>query len=82
LLSCLEEEFGCMCGANTYLTPYPKEKGATAGGGAGRRGGSGKKKAGGSGSGGKTDGGSDSARAQGQGFSPHYDDIEAFVMQV
>lgn len=77
LLSCLEEEFGCMCGANTYLTPYPKEV---------EKGSSKSKKLNSSkkqkqkqkaeqaaGAGGKL---------QGQGFSPHYDDIEAFVMQV
>ncbi|OQR93849.1 nucleolar protein [Achlya hypogyna] len=41
LLSILEEEWGCMAGSNTYLTP----KGT-------------------------------------QGFAPHYDDIEAFLLQV
>jgi len=43
LLSTLEDEFGCMVGANCYLTP----------------------------------GGSPN-----QGFAPHYDDIEAFVIQL
>ena len=42
LLSTLELEFGCMVGANAYLTP-----------------------------GGKS-----------QGFAPHYDDIEAFILQL
>ncbi|EQC33644.1 hypothetical protein SDRG_08748 [Saprolegnia diclina VS20] len=41
MLSILEEEWGCMAGSNTYLTP----KGT-------------------------------------QGFAPHYDDIEAFLLQV
>lgn len=41
LLSALEEEFGCMVGANVYLTP-PRS----------------------------------------QGFAPHWDDIEAFLLQV
>ena len=41
LLSVLEEEWGCMAGSNTYLTP-----------------------------------------AGTQGFAPHYDDIEAFLLQV
>ncbi|KAL7547019.1 hypothetical protein ACHAWF_010341, partial [Thalassiosira exigua] len=41
LLSLLESEFGCMAGANAYLTP----KGA-------------------------------------QGFAPHYDDVDVFVMQL
>jgi lysine-specific demethylase/histidyl-hydroxylase NO66 len=42
LLSILEHEFGCMVGANAYLTPPSSS----------------------------------------QGFAPHYDDIEAFVMQL
>ncbi|DBA03316.1 TPA: hypothetical protein N0F65_011675 [Lagenidium giganteum] len=41
LLSILEHEWGCMAGANTYLTPKNT-----------------------------------------QGFAPHYDDIEAFLLQV
>ena len=42
LLSLLELEFGCMVGANSYLTPPRKS----------------------------------------QGFAPHYDDIEAFCLQI
>lgn len=42
LLSILEHEFGCMVGANAYLTPPSSS----------------------------------------QGFAPHYDDIEAFVIQL
>jgi bifunctional lysine-specific demethylase and histidyl-hydroxylase NO66 len=41
LLATLEEEWGCMCGANVYLTPPGQ-----------------------------------------QGFAPHYDDIEAFLLQI
>eukprot|EP00559_Dactyliosolen_fragilissimus_P001220 CAMPEP_0184865520 /NCGR_PEP_ID=MMETSP0580-20130426/18360_1 /TAXON_ID=1118495 /ORGANISM="Dactyliosolen fragilissimus" /LENGTH=721 /DNA_ID=CAMNT_0027364757 /DNA_START=115 /DNA_END=2280 /DNA_ORIENTATION=+ len=44
LLSILEHEFGCMVGANAYLTP--------------------------------------GGRAPCQGFAPHYDDIEAFILQL
>lgn len=43
LLSMLEQEFGCMVGANAYLTPGGNEN---------------------------------------QGFAPHYDDIEAFILQL
>lgn len=43
LLSTLEDEFGCMVGANAYLTP---------------------------------------GGCQNQGFAPHYDDIDAFILQL
>ncbi len=48
LLSTLELEFGCMIGANAYLTPGPDKNN----------------------------------QSTHQGFAPHFDDIEAFILQL